>query len=106
MSLKWPAKDPEEILNYSVDWSRFLNGETLISAQWYVYTTEGVKTAIAPGGTVEGLTLQSIGNTTTVATAKFSGGTVNRDYKIGCQITFGATSLVAERSVILPIKER
>lgn len=106
MSLKWPAKDPDEILNYSVDWSRFLGGETLTSAQWYVYTTEGVKTSIDPGQTVEGLTLQSIGNTSTVASAKFSGGTVNRNYKIGCQVTFGPLSLVAERSVLLPIKER
>jgi len=25
MSFRWPSKDPDETLDYSVDWSRFLD---------------------------------------------------------------------------------
>jgi hypothetical protein len=106
MSLRWPAKDPSEILNYSVDWSRFLASDTILSATWFIYDADGVKTEVGAGVTVDGLTVQSVGRTSTVASIKVSAGTLNKEYKIVCQITFNTSALVAERTIILPIKDR
>lgn len=45
MSFRWPNKDPDETLDYSVDWSRWLNGATISSVVWYVDNSSGTKTA-------------------------------------------------------------
>ena len=34
MSFKWPIKDPDETLDYSVDWSRFLGSGTISFGIW------------------------------------------------------------------------
>jgi len=52
MSLKWPNKDPDETLDYSVDWSRFLGEATVVSVTWYVEDSDGTKTLLTPGGSV------------------------------------------------------
>ena len=36
MSFRWPSKDPDETLEYSVDWSRFLDTATINSVIWFV----------------------------------------------------------------------
>ena len=36
MSFRWPNKDPDETLDYSVDWSRFLDTGTISSCSWFV----------------------------------------------------------------------
>ncbi len=103
--MKWPFKDPDETLDYSVDWSRFLNDEIINSVQWYVSDADGVKTAIAVTETVNGLTLGAQSNTNTVATVRWVAGTANTTYKVTCAITYN-TNLVAERVIQLPVKER
>ena len=47
MSYKWPDKDKDEIVDYSVDWSRFLKDDTITSATWYIKDTNGVKQMVA-----------------------------------------------------------
>ena len=56
--------------------------------------------------TVNGLTVpaNTISNTNTVATIRFSGGTNNKTYKVICRIT-DSSNLTSERSVKLKIKE-
>ena len=65
MSFKWPNKDPDETLDYSMDWSRFLgydhvnsSGTTINSNKWFIDDAEGVKTELASGSdtTVNSLT--------------------------------------------------
>ena len=35
MSLTWPAKDPDEVLDYQVDWSaRLASGDSVQSSTW------------------------------------------------------------------------
>jgi hypothetical protein len=46
MSFRWPNKDPDETLDYSVDWSRWLNGATISTVVWYVDNSAGAKTAL------------------------------------------------------------
>ena len=31
MAYKWPNHDPDEVVDYSVDWSRFLGTDTIIN---------------------------------------------------------------------------
>jgi hypothetical protein len=112
MSYKWPNKDPDESLDYSVDWSRFLGDDTIATnpkVAWFIDDASGVKTATAFGSdvTVDGLTSRGSlhTQTSTVATIRLEGGTVNKTYKITCQITSTPSGLVSERSVRLRIKE-
>ena len=105
MSFRWPNKDPDEVLDYSVDWSRFLNGATISSVNWYVDNASGVKTLITAGQTVNGIqnVAQTISNG--VATINLGLGTNNTEYKFTCQITDNSGN-IAERVVRLRIKEQ
>tara|TARA_X000001382_G_scaffold114502_2_gene92860 strand:+ start:484 stop:825 length:342 start_codon:yes stop_codon:yes gene_type:complete len=112
MSYKWPNKDPDEDLDYSIDWSRFLGDETISTnprIAWFINDADGVKTAATYNQdvTIDGLSskgsLQT--QTDTVATIRLSGGTVNKTYKLTCQMASSPSSLISERTVTLRIKE-
>lgn len=106
MSLKWPSKDPNDTLDYSIDWSRFLNGgATIGSMTWYIDDANGLKQPFTPVNTVNGLTATGMSNSPTVTTIYLSDGTLNKNYKIYCRIVDTASRIV-ERSVTLSIKER
>lgn len=104
MAYKWPNKDPDEILDFSVDWSRFLNGASIQSYSWYVEDASGVKTLIAPGAVVNGI--QNVSQTANgdVVTINLGLGTLNTEYKFYSRITDN-TGGIAERSIKLRIKE-
>jgi hypothetical protein len=105
MSFRWPNKDPDEILDYSVDWSRFLNGATITTCVWSVDDSTGTKTTIAAGNTVNGI--QNVAQTISgsVTTINLGLGTNNTEYKIYCRITDNSGN-VAERVVRLRVKEQ
>lgn len=105
MSFRWPNKDPDETLDYSVDWSRWLNGATISSVVWYVDGSTGTKTALTAGNTVNGL--QNVSQTISngVATINLGLGTNNIEYKIYCNMS-DSSGNVAERVIRLRIKEQ
>jgi len=105
MSFRWPNKDPDEILDFSVDWSRWLGTATISSAVWYVDNSSGVKTAITAGNTVNGI--QNVAQTISgdVATINLGLGTNNTEYKFTCQITDNVGNVV-ERVIRLRVKEQ
>jgi hypothetical protein len=106
MSFRWPNKDPDEILDYSVDWSRFLGDDVNISTVvWFVDDADGVKTQISAGETVDNI--QNVAQTKTlkVATINIGSGTNNKEYKFTCRIT-DTSGNTAERVIKLRIKER
>ena len=107
MSFRWPNKDPDEILDYSVDWSRFLGAGTISSVVWYVNNASGVKTVITPTGTVNTLrsTSQTISSDNKTATIYLAGGTNNVQYTIFCQISDN-TGNIAERSIKLKVRDK
>lgn len=106
MSLKWPAKGPAETLNYSVDWSRFLDGATIASVTWAITDATGTPvTIVTPPETVNGLTVIGYTNTNTVATIQLSAGTNGITYKLTCTIVFGS-GLTASRTIQLPVREK
>ncbi len=60
MTLSWPTKDPDEVLDYRIDWSeRLEEDETILSSSWTVPV---------------GLTQNSTTSTTTTTTIWLSGG--------------------------------
>jgi len=105
MSFRWPNKDPDETLDYSVDWSRWLNGATISSVLWFVDNSSGVKSALPASNTVNGL--QNVAQTISggVATINLGLGTNNTEYKIYCNMSDSSGS-VAERVIRLRIKEQ
>ena len=105
MSFKWANKDPDEILDYSVDWSRFLETASITSVLWSVDNADGVKTTIANGAVVNGIQNVSQTNTSTVATINLGLGTLNEEYKFYCRIT-DSTGSIAERVIKIRIKEQ
>lgn len=106
MSLRWPVKDPDETLDFSIDWSRFLEGRTISDVVWYIYAADGTKTVASVGVPVNSLTNLGTSSTSTVTTINLSGGIRNLEYKLSCQITFGPENLISERTVRLPVRDR
>ena len=115
MSFRWPIKDPDETLDYSIDWSRFLDTAIINSVKWFVksnlFTT---KTELASGqnlttasssATTDSIQNVSQTNTNTVATINIGGGQNNIEYTFFCQMTDN-TGSTAERSVKIRLKER
>lgn len=73
--LRTYRKDPDAVLDYSVDWGSLgwlIGGDTISAVTWTV-----------PAG----ITKTSQTNSTTVATAWLSGGTAGVDYDVVCHIT-------------------
>jgi len=105
MAYKWPDKDKDETIDYSVDWSRFLGSDTIASVTWYIDNASDAKTQVADADTVNGLQFVTGTNTNTVATIRLSLGNNNLRYKITCGITT-ASSLTYERSIFLRIREK
>lgn len=73
--LKWPYKDPDEVLDYQVDWTARLNGDTITSSVFIPqFTTNDlvIDTQIVAGNT---------------ATIWLSGGTLNQNYVFVNRIT-------------------
>jgi hypothetical protein len=105
MSYKWPNKDPQETLDYTIDWSRLMpSGDTLVSANWFIDDASKVKTAVTGGSTVNSLTVSALSASGAKTTILLSAGLANVEYKITCQVTFSGGNVV-ERSVRLSVKD-
>jgi hypothetical protein len=105
MSYKWPDKDPDETIDYSVDWSRFIPDDTVASVAWFVDDANGNKEELSNAEVVDGIQFVQPTLSGKVATARFASGTNNKRYKVTCQITTG-NGLVFERSIFLKVKEK
>jgi len=105
MSLKWPNKDKDEILDFSIDWSRILeDGEIITLVSWRVVSPEGTKLTFTPSETVQGLTLVTQSNTNNVATIYLADGTDNTEYTLFCKIETNKNRTL-DRSVKIRIRE-
>lgn len=88
---KWTAaKDPDDILDYSINWGDWLGSDTISAVDWIV---------------PPGMTMQSSEFTTTVTTIWVSGGVDGVTYSIVCRITTAAGRQV-DRTVNLKVKTR
>ena len=115
MSFRWPSKDPDEILDYSVDWSRFLDTATITGVIWFVQSSlYNTKTQLNAGQTLTSASsnattdsIQNVAqtNTDTVATINIGGGQNNVEYTFTCRMTDN-TGSTAERTIKIRLKER
>jgi hypothetical protein len=67
-TLTWPDKDPDEVLDFQVDWSERLDDGDVISTSTFTVPA--------------GLTLNSSSKTDTTTTAWLQGGTLNSNYDV------------------------
>jgi alpha-D-ribose 1-methylphosphonate 5-triphosphate synthase subunit PhnH len=93
------------MLDYSVDWSRFLGSDTISSVTWYVYDENDTKQQLSDSAVVNGLQFVTGTLSGQVATARFSLGTNNVRYTVVCRINTGQ-NLQYERSIFLRVKEK
>ena len=87
------VKDPDATLDYQVDWTTWLSGDsdTISSSTW---TISG-----------SGLTEDSSSNTTQVATIWLSGGTEGSSYEVTNRI-ITANGRTADRTIYIVIDQR
>jgi hypothetical protein len=105
MSYKWPDKDPDETVDYSVDWSRFLGDDSIVAATLFVKDDSGAKVQLDIAEVVEGLQLAAKTISGAVVTGVFALGTLNKRYTIVCRINT-ASGYQYERSIFLRVKEK
>ncbi len=104
-SYTFPDKDPDDTLDYTVDWERWLNGaDTISSVVWSLSSKSGDAKADFPTGTLYGLENSSESNTNEVCTINLAQGTAGKTYLLHCQITT-VGALIAERTVQLKVRE-
>lgn len=89
--LTWPAKSPNEVLDYSIDWSARLNGDTIASSAWAV-----------PAG----MTDTSPSNTATTTTIWLGGGTLDTKPAIVSNTVTTASGRVMAQSVAIMISTK
>ena len=86
----WPIKDPDDVLDYSIDWTARLAGDTISSSIW-----------IVPAG----ITKDSDSNTDSISTIWLSAGTVGQRYNITNRITTVAGRTI-DNTVSLIVQEQ
>lgn len=74
MALTWPDKDPDEVLDYHIDWTKTLDGDTIVSSVW-----------IGPG--TPNLTRVTNSTTTTRTTMWLAAGVAGERYELTNRIT-------------------
>ena len=84
------SKDPDAVLDYSVNWSHWLDGDEIATSTWIV---------------PDGLTQATDTFTKTLATVWISGGTADVEYTVTNRITTVA-GRTDDRSMILVCRER
>jgi len=110
MSLVWPNKDPDELLDYSIDWSDIAAGFNITSVTWSVRSNDYPTEYVLPAGydlnTVNGNAfVDSIHNIAQAISGKntiiyVAGGIDRRDYTFICTITTSISTTI-QRAVIL-----
>jgi len=83
-------KDPDSILDYTIDWSDWLGSDTIISSNWTVPT---------------GITQGSVSNTDTATTIWLSGGVVGKTYSVVNRIET-AGGRTDDRTITIVIREK
>ena len=89
--MKRIPKDPDAQLNYSFDYSDWLETGDLIASYLLIDSTD--------------ITIESQSNTDTVVTAVISGGIANAEETLTCRVTT-TNGLIDDRTIILEMGDR
>ena len=68
MALNWPSKDPDELLDYSLNWSQALAGDTITTSDWVISDSSLVENHST--------------NTSTATVIWLEGGALNQTYTV------------------------
>lgn len=90
MSVKTFTKDPDAVLDYVGDWSKWLAGDTIVTSTWDI-----------PAGIVK----DSDDKTVTTVLIWLSGGTAGQKYACRNRITT-ALGRTDDRTIVIKIKEK
>lgn len=94
--MEWPAKDPDDVLDYSIDWSEQLEAD---GAEGYPDTISNVVWTVPAPLSKNSQTLGS-----GIATAWISGGEDGTRYEIRCRITTSG-GRTYDRTVSLAVRQ-
>ncbi len=122
MAFKFPDKDPDEQLDYTVDWSRYLTEDQSIdfgNSLWKIQkkdgtydlfgsdqTFEGDAVIEKAQSTLNGLTMESQTWASDKAVIVLSKGIANTSYRLLCQIKISDTNITTNREINLRVRER
>jgi hypothetical protein len=90
MSPQTFAKDKDSLLDYQIDWSRWLDGDTISSSTW---TANG------------DIVIDSNSNTATTATVWLTGGVVGKNYRLTNHI-ITAAGRAEDRTITVKVRQR
>lgn len=90
MALAWPPKDPDEVLDYIVDWSARLEADTIATSTWTVPL---------------GITKNSDTKTNTTTTIWLSSGVLDASYEFVNRITTAGGRMM-DQTVKLKMKTK
>jgi hypothetical protein len=95
--LAWPAKDPNDVLDYSLDWRtyRLVVGDNISASTWFTDST----------GSPPDLTMDSDNFDADVTTVWLSGGVAGTTYIVTNRVTTDAGRSM-DQSVKLKVKEK
>lgn len=96
-TLAWPFKDPEEVLDYTVDWRPRLGADTIVSTVFTIVSGEASTTLHMDSWSITGLDQMT--------TLWLSGGTLGVTYRILNHITTAAGRQM-EQTVKLKVKAK
>lgn len=87
------TKDPDAVLDYSVNWSAWLGDDTIVTSTWIVTGPDAL------------LVVDSDSKSTTATTVWLSGGTLYRTYTATNRVTTAA-GRVDDRSITFKIEQK
>lgn len=94
MARGWDPKDPDEVLDYELDWStRLATGDTITASSWSIATGD------------EELVIGETSFTDSTTTLWLSGGTLSTTYKVLNRVTT-AQGRVHDKTTYLRIREK
>lgn len=91
MAKRWPFKDPNEVLDFEVDWTaRIGSTDTISTVTWTVPT---------------GIAKEDESVSGKIAIVWLSGGTEGQSYNVGCRVvTTGGRTY--DETIVLPVRSR
>lgn len=93
--LAWPTKDPDDVLDYTLDWSqRLVQGDDILSSVWFTDSS-----------TSPGLEIDSDSFDANSSTVWLSGGIPGTTYLVTNRVTTAGTRIM-DQSVKLKVKEK
>ena len=94
--LRWPDKDPDDIITYELDLSGAIGDDTVSDVTWSV-TTDPVSPST--------MTLTEGTHASGLCQVQIEGGTAGQDYVIRCRATL-TSGAVIDQSLLLKVREK